>query len=146
MAKKQKRNGFIIALLMVGYLISEYAPSLGFTQNTTHSESTIQQAIETHQSDIQVEVTASVIKVLRDDTQGSQHQRFLIKLPSGDTILVAHNIDLAPRVRNLKSSDIVSIYGEYEWNKKGGVIHWTHRDPANRHIHGWIEHQGEKYQ
>lgn len=146
MAKKQKRNWLIIILLAIGYIINEYAPQLSFTQNEAQSTSTIQQAIAAHQSNIQVEVTASVIKVLRDDTQGSQHQRFLIKLASGDTILIAHNIDLAPRVNNLNAGDNISIYGEYEWNKKGGVIHWTHRDPANRHPHGWIKHEGEKYQ
>ncbi len=146
MAKKSQRNGLIIILLAVAYMITQYAPQLGLKSGPGHSITTIQQAIDAHQSDLQVEITAPVIKVLRDDTQGSRHQRFLIQLPSNDTILVAHNIDLAPRIDKLKEGVSISIYGEYEWNKKGGVIHWTHRDPANRHPHGWIKYQGKTYQ
>ena len=146
MAKKSKRNGLIIILLAMAYLINQYAPQLGFKSRPVQSVTTIQQAVDAHQSDLQIEITAPVIKVLRDDTQGSRHQRFLIQLPSNDTILVAHNIDLAPRIDNLKAGVSISVYGEYEWNKKGGVIHWTHRDPANRHTHGWIKYQGKTYQ
>ncbi|WP_312209082.1 DUF3465 domain-containing protein, partial [Acinetobacter variabilis] len=27
-----------------------------------------------------------------------------------------------------------------------GVIHWTHHDPSNKHISGWLKHQGKTYQ
>ncbi|MDE1266260.1 DUF3465 domain-containing protein, partial [Vibrio aestuarianus] len=37
-------------------------------------------------------------------------------------------------------------YGEYEWNKKGGVMHWTHNDPNNKHPHGWLKHNGKTYE
>ena len=42
--------------------------------------------------------------------------------------------------------DTVQFYGEYEWNKKGGVMHWTHKDPRNRHTHGWLKHNGRVYE
>jgi hypothetical protein len=94
----------------------------------------------------QVRGSGTVIRILSDDDTGSRHQRFILRLPSGQTLLIAHNIDLAPRIPALHAGDRVSFYGEYAWNNKGGVIHWTHRDPAGRHIAGWLEHDGRRYQ
>ncbi|WP_162810805.1 DUF3465 domain-containing protein [Vibrio cholerae] len=110
------------------------------------NDSVLQQAYKSQQSDIQVQGFGQVVKVLPDDNDGSKHQKFILKLNSGQTLLVAHNIDLAPRIPNLKVGDIVEFYGEYEWNKKGGVLHWTHKDPQNRHDHGWLKHNGQVYE
>ena len=106
----------------------------------------IDKAYHSKQSDIQVVDVGKVIKVLEDDTKGSRHQRFLVKLPSNLTILIAHNIDLAPRVAILKAGDTIEFNGEYEWNNKGGVIHWTHHEPRKKHKDGWLKHNGVIYQ
>ncbi len=106
----------------------------------------ISTAYENRQSDIQVNSSGTVIKVLSDDNKGSRHQRFILRLNSGQTILIAHNIDLAPRINSLEKGDEVAFYGEYEWNKKGGVVHWTHNDPRGKHINGWLKHKGTLYQ
>ncbi|HFF5701701.1 TPA: DUF3465 domain-containing protein, partial [Vibrio cholerae O1] len=106
------------------------------------NDSVLQQAYKSQQSDLQVQGFGKVVKVLPDDNDGSKHQKFILKLNSGQTLLVAHNIDLAPRIPNLQVGDSVEFYGEYEWNKKGGVLHWTHKDPQNRHAHGWLKHNG----
>lgn len=94
----------------------------------------------------QVRASAEVTRILSDDNQGSRHQRFIVRLESGRTLLIAHNIDLAPRVAGLRVGDTVSFNGQYEWNEQGGVIHWTHRDPSGHHVHGWIEHRGRRYE
>jgi hypothetical protein len=99
--------------------------------------------IEQQRSDVMVEFEAVVERLLADDNKGSRHQKFIVK--NGlNTILIAHNIDLAQRVP-LNKGDVVKIRGEYEWNEKGGVVHWTHHDPQQRHEEGWIEHQGKKF-
>ena len=100
----------------------------------------------TQQSDVQLEGQGVVVALLSDDLQGDRHQRFIVKLDSGQTLLLAHNIDLAPRLNALSVGDWVEFFGEYEWNDKGGVMHWTHYDPAGRHIDGWILHNGVMYQ
>lgn len=97
-------------------------------------------------SNQQLEGEGTVVKLLADDNHGSRHQRFIVRLPSGRTLLIAHNIDLAKRIDTLREGDTVRFYGEYEWNQKGGVMHWTHHDPQGRHPGGWIKHGGQTYQ
>ena len=87
-----------------------------------------------------------MIRVLPDDVDGSRHQRFIVQLASGQTLLITHNIDVAPRIVGLKVGDSVAFNGEYVWNDKGGVIHWTHHDPQGRHVAGWVMHNGKRYQ
>ena len=94
----------------------------------------------------QVRGSGTVTRVLSDDNDGSRHQRFIVEVSPGRTVLIAHNIDLAPRVASIRVGDTVSFYGEYEWNERGGVIHWTHHDPRGSHVGGWIEHQGRRYE
>ncbi len=114
--------------------------------NVQANDQQLKQAYQNHQSDLQIQGSGTVSRVLPDDNIGSRHQKFILRLDSRQTLLVAHNIDLAPRIPNLKVGDVVQFYGEYEWNDKGGVIHWTHRDPGNRHVHGWLKHQGKTYE
>ena len=94
------------------------------------------------------EVTGSgtVTRILPDDTTGDRHQRFIVRTDSGQTILIAHNIDIAPRVAPLREGDTVEYRGEFVWNQKGGIVHWTHRDPAGRHASGWLKHDGQLFQ
>lgn len=109
------------------------------------SDDQFAQAFDAQSEGVQLKGSGEVIAVLPDDNKGSRHQKFLVRLSSGQTLLVAHNIDLAPRVADLKKGDQVSFYGEYVWTPKGGVMHWTHHDPAGRHQHGWIEKDGVRY-
>lgn len=106
----------------------------------------IARAFDQRQSDVQVEGEGTVSRILPDDTVGSPHQRFIVQLASGQTILIEHNIELAPRIDGLKVGDAVSFSGEYVWNDKGGLIHWTHHDPAGKHQGGWIKHDGRTFQ
>lgn len=103
-------------------------------------------AFEQHQSRYQVQGAGEVVRILSDDYDGSRHQRFILRLASGQTLLFAHNIDLAQRIDSLQAGDHVEFNGEYEWNAEGGVIHWTHRDPQGRHESGWLKHNNVTYQ
>jgi len=116
-----------------------------FSFNTWANDGVLKRAYNNQQSNVQVKGSGKVTRILADDNKGSRHQKFLLQLKSSQTILIAHNIDLAPRINNLKVGDTVQFYGEYEWNSKGGVIHWTHKDPRNNHKHGWLKHRGRVY-
>tara|TARA_R110002073_G_scaffold118918_5_gene259097 strand:- start:4861 stop:5412 length:552 start_codon:yes stop_codon:yes gene_type:complete len=119
------------------------------TSSVSESQHVLVELIEAEQSGQMVEFQARVVKMLADDNDGSRHQRFILAVdftPSpADTVLVAHNIDLAPRVP-LEVGDTIRIFGQYEWNTQGGVVHWTHHDPGGRHADGWIELDGERYE
>jgi Protein of unknown function (DUF3465) len=97
-------------------------------------------------SDVQVEGEGLVERILDDDNDGSRHQKFIVRLASDLTVLIVHNIDLAPRVDNLKKGDSIRFYGEYVWSSQGGKVHWTHHDPQGRHVAGWVKHNGRTYQ
>ena len=92
-----------------------------------------------------VEGASIVVKVLRDDLDGDRHQKFLLRISNDDRVLVAHNIDLAPRVP-LRAGDLVSYRGKYVWSEKGGVLHWTHHDPRRPGKGGWLRHEGKVYE
>lgn len=118
--------------------IPSHAPEAG--------DAAIDNAFANRLGNQQVEGQGTVVRTLADDSNGSRHQRFIVRLDSGLTLLVSHNINLAPRVDTLRAGDAIAFYGEYEWNSKGGVIHWTHHDPQGRHPGGWLKHGGRTYQ
>ena len=103
------------------------------------------EAFRARRSHLTLTVEARVRRILPDDRSGSRHQRFIITTRSGVDVLVAHNIDLAPRVPGLQPGEALELRGEYIWNPKGGVLHWTHHDPRGRHVGGYIERNGRRY-
>ena len=145
--KDLKKLWIILALGLALYGLYESNPSFikSFTEQSS-AEDQLLSAYENRQSNLPVEGSGVVVKILPDDLQGSRHQRFILRLSSGQTVLIVHNIDLAPRVPALREGDRVEFRGEYEWNSKGGVIHWTHHDPNGRHVPGWLKYNGQTYQ
>jgi len=117
----------------------------GCSNAPEHNDS-VGRAFSDRTSNVQVEGDGAVIRILSDDTIGARHQRFIVRLPSGQTVLISHNIDLAPRLEGLAEGDSVAFNGEYVWNAEGGMVHWTHRDPAARHTAGWLKYNGRTYQ
>ena len=112
----------------------------------TSSDAVFADAFANRRSNLQVSGEGTVTKLLPDDNNGSRHQKFIVRLASGQTMLVAHNIDIAPRIQSLRSGDRVQFSGEYEWSDRGGIIHWTHRTASGPHPGGWLKHGGRTYQ
>ncbi len=136
-------RGLIIILVLGFGLYQRYgstlsAPAIG------NGEAAIVEAFDQHRSGLVVEGEGLVERTLADDDQGSRHQRFIVQLASGHSVLISHNIDLAKRLP-VQAGDRVRFRGQYEWNERGGVIHWTHHDPQGRRDGGWLELDGRKY-
>jgi hypothetical protein len=152
------RNRYVVVailLLIAGLqLLREQRPagiehsleSNAVTAPASNSSDALREAFEQRRSNVQIAGSGVVTSLLKDDNTGSRHQRFIVRLPHDQTLLIAHNVDLAPRIDALQVGDDVRFFGEYEWNDKGGVLHWTHDDPQGRHVAGWIEHEGKRYQ
>ena len=156
MVLKKMKKLLLLVLLgagIYGYLatspqeIQSTKSTVGSAFGTEYSsaDTALEKAYENKRSDLQIGGSGRVIKILPDDVKGSRHQRFILQLATGQTLLIAHNIDIAPRINNLRIGDQIDFYGEYEWNPKGGVIHWTHQDPQGRHEAGWLMHDGKVY-
>jgi hypothetical protein len=118
----------------------------GCNGNVVYDDSDVGRAFSTRTSNVQVQAEGKVERILEDDLAGSRHQRFIVRLDSGQTVLVTHNIDIAPRVEALHKGDTVSFYGEYVWSAQGGTVHWTHHDPQGKHVAGWLKYRGQTYQ
>ncbi len=142
-----KRRFFIpiTVLLLLFFAASRFVDLPVEQPGEGNIHATLETAIANQLSDVVVSGSGVVIRTLSDDTRGSRHQRFIIRVDDGRTLLMVHNIDLAPRIDSLQKGDKIDFKGKYIWNKKGGLVHWTHHDPAGKHPPGWIRHHNRLY-
>lgn len=137
----------ICLVLLANYKINPVSRTDEIGSNADVSDlAQLKRAYENQISNLQIKQSGQIIKILKDDDHGSRHQRFIVQIDSGQKLLIAHNIELAPRINGLTVGKRITFYGEYEWNRKGGVIHWTHRDPRKTHPDGWLLYEGVRYQ
>ena len=147
----------VIALIALYLLLQHYANPTDPANNqppttassaqssATSAHAQIEQLFDSQISDVQVSGSGHVRRILADDNEGDRHQRFILELDSGLTVLVAHNIDLAERLDGLAVGDRVGFNGEYVYSEQGGTIHWTHHDPHGSHEDGWLESSGHRF-
>ena len=131
-----------LLLLLIALLI---APAC--MPATTSDNAAVERAYAEKRSTVQVTAQGAVTSVLTDDSGPSGvHQRFIIRLAgSRQTVLVENNVTIGQRAPVLQGRDVL-VHGEYVWNDQGGLIHFTHHDPALTHEGGWIEVGGVRYQ
>lgn len=91
-----------------------------------------------------IEGTGVVRRLLPDDNDGARHQRVVLDLRNGQSVLLAHNLDLAERIP-LGLGDRVQFRGVYEWNELGGLLHWTHHDPLGIQEGGFVLYRRKRY-
>ena len=135
----------ILVLMLLGLGVPITVFDQAIAKQTSASDAQLYDAFVNHSRDVSVEGSGAVEKILTDDLDGSRHQRFILRLSTGQTILIAHNIDIAPRVAQLRVGDNVIFSGRYAWNPQGGVVHLTHKDPQWREIGGWLIHNRAVY-
>jgi len=95
-----------------------------------------------HQSRVEVTASGSVARVLGTHSGPSgRHEGFLLHLTGaaghGLTVRVETNVDITGPVP-LSAGDGVEVRGEYVYDARGGLIHYTHHDPRGRHPGGFV--------
>jgi hypothetical protein len=147
-ARATRDGAVLLALLVVLAGCSRPAESPGRASSAAGSGAVVEALYAQHARDAWTECRGAVVRLLPDDTRPPRHERFLVQVAGGDglTILVAHNIDLAPRAP-VAPGDTVELRGEYEWNAQGGVLHETHHATSARAVTGgWVRVRGVTYQ
>jgi len=137
-----------LGFLLLACLCALYYISANTDQGSQSpsADSAIALLFDEKASGVAVEGSGTVDRLLSDDNEGGRHQRFILRLSSGQTLLIAHNIDIAPRLDGLRVGDSVAFCGEYVYTEEGGTVHWTHHDPDGSHADGWLEWEGKAYQ
>ncbi len=135
----------LIIVVALGIVLYQRFAAPPAVPTTGSGDTAIVEAFAQQRSGLVIEGQGTVERTLADDNQGSRHQRFILLLASGHSVLISHNIDLAQRLP-LREGDRVRFRGQYEWNERGGVIHWTHHDPRGRREGGWLEVGGQRYE
>jgi len=140
---------FLMLFVVFNLSNNESSIQINTTESTKNSENDVfnqsvllEKLYKSKTSGVFVVFDAEVINILSDDNDGSRHQRLILK-SNNMTVLLAHNIDEAPRVP-VKMNDTIRVKGQYEWNDKGGVIHWTHKKDNNPY--GWVMFNNKKYE
>lgn len=93
--KKLLLIGLVLAAVYFGGKESGFIPT---PQEAGTSASSADQALsaafENRRSNVQIRGSGQVAKILADDNDRSRHQRFIVRLASGQTVLVAHIVIL----------------------------------------------------
>jgi hypothetical protein len=135
------RSFLLLAVLFVGLSL----PPAAHAAPASASDRKLARAYDRGQSEFFIRFAATVKASLPTDYDGIRHQKFIVELKTGQTLLIAHNIDLSSPVRRLRVGERIIIHGEYIWNDEGGLIHRTHDDTDGTLPDGWIRYKGKRY-
>ena len=76
----------IVIILGLGYFVLDESGLVNdFRNEATATDSAIAQAFENRKNGILAEGSGEVIRILSDDVDGDRHQRFILRLDSGQT-------------------------------------------------------------
>jgi len=114
------------------------------------TSSSLLRLYEHHASNEEVEASGTVRKVLGTRlTRSGNHEGFIVEVPVPLTsqslrVKIEDNVDISGSIP-LAAGDHVHFRGEYVYDSRGGIVHWTHHDPRMRHEPGFIEVNGKRY-
>lgn len=96
-----------------------------------------------HRSRVWVTLAAVVTRLLSDSHGQYVHQRFIVRCPAGQTVLIVNDVSIGQRAP-VSLGGTVQVKGQYIWDSQGGLVHFTHHDYAGGEG-GWIIWRGHTY-
>lgn len=109
------------------------------------NDSEIVKVVSAQKGAYYVQGSGMVVKtILPDDTQGAQHQKFIVTLSNGQNMMAVYNSDMCERVP-VKVGDVVAMGGQFIWTDRGALLHWLHRDPRKTRPDGYVYVNGKYY-
>jgi hypothetical protein len=100
-------------------------------------------AFQRHAQAEWLSISGRVSRNLSDSNGKYEHQRFIVTCPSGQTVLIVNDVSIGKRAP-VAPGDEVAVHGRYFYNAQGGLIDFTHHDPAGG-TGGWILYGGKVY-
>ncbi len=116
----------------------------------TSSNGAVYDAWRFHRSRVEVTANGAIARIFgaREGPSGT-HLGFLLHLAGSEghglTVRVEDNLDLTGPIP-LDEGEAAIVRGEYIYDSRGGLIHYTHRDPRGRHDAGYVQAGGRIYQ
>ena len=137
------------ALLLALLLLGPAACAPEGTSGGAAGNAAVYAAWAQQRSGVEVTASGSVAKVLgtRRGPSG-YHTGFLLHLRGAEgrglTVRVEDNVDLTGPLP-IRAGDDAEVRGEYIYDPRGGLIHYTHRDPRGRHAGGYVRLNNRMY-
>ena len=145
------RSGRFPRVLRLWSVVALFAP-IGCSVSGSGSDTNgaVYEAWRSQRSHLEVTADGSIARVLgtRRGPSGV-HEGFLLHLGGsagrGLTVRVESNVDLTGPIP-LRAGQAATVRGEYVYDPRGGLIHYTHLDPRGRHAAGYVRVDGRIYQ
>jgi len=135
-------GGVVAVVLALGWYWQS-RPGSGY--EVEHGFAVVEHAFYDQRSGFMTEVTGRVVRILTANRKNASSQDFVIRLENGQSLLIGHDHSAGGKIP-LAVGDRVTVRGEYSWSETGGTIRKTRRDLSPERRHGFVEHDGKRYQ
>ena len=116
---------------------------------TDAGNAAVYDAWRAQRSSVEVTASGSVARIFGTRLgRSGEHEGFLLHLrgPGGHglTVRVEDNVDITGPIP-LQTGDDVEVRGEYIFDPRGGIVHYTHHDPRGHHSSGYVKVRDRLY-
>lgn len=150
--RRQVRSPFLLTAIAIGLFLAAvwYARVSPGRESLTAAKAFAQTGcgsaasmFRKHRSGAWLTISGNVIRLLGDSNGRFKHQRFILGCSDGLTLLIVNDVSIGQRVPLVRSHKL-AVRGQYEWDRQGGLVHFTHH--ADNGAAGWILYGGQVYQ